>query len=68
MFQSLKLHRKPSFYILGCLWMFGLASMFFLPAPLPITEDAMARYEGKLDEAANYSKQTANSTQVRIKL
>ena len=42
--------------------------MFILPAPVPITEDAMARYEAKLDEAAAYSKQTVNSTQVRAQL
>lgn len=66
--RSFKLHRKPSFYIVAAVWLFGLASMFILPAPVPITEDAMARYEAKLDEAAAYSKQTVNSTQVRAQL
>lgn len=63
-FRSLKLHRKPSFYVFAALWLFGLASMFIFPAPVPITEEALAKYEAKLDEAAKYSKQHADSTQV----
>lgn len=62
-FRSLKLHRKPSFYVFAALWLFGLASMFIFPAPVPITEEALAKYEAKLDEAARYSKQHADSTQ-----
>lgn len=38
--------------------------MFMFPAPVPITEQALAKYEAKLDEAARYSKQHADSTQV----
>jgi hypothetical protein len=42
----------------------GLFAMFLAPPPHALTEEAISRYEAKLTEAIDYSKQHQNATQV----
>ena len=64
--SSLQLHKRPRLLLLGSLWLLGLFAMFLAPPPHAITEEAISRYEAKLSEAIDYSKNNHNATQVHL--